>query len=212
MFSKYALSGGLSVLIEKRIPLASGLGGGSADAAAIIEAINELYELNIPKQELLNLGARIGADVPFCLTGGTALCEGIGDIITPIPGKCGGHVVLVKPLISISSKTAFGKMSALLDSSGNSEDMTRAIISGDIKNIASKLCNKMEQAAFPDHPAISELKKTMLTQNGCLGALMSGSGPTVYGLFENGKAAADAVRFLKNYENVEVFLCRLKVI
>lgn len=195
---------GIEISIEKRIPHAAGLAGGSADGAAVIKALNIICKTNLTDDEMCKTGVKIGADLPFCITGGTLLSQGIGEVLSkvkPFP-KC--HIVLVKPDIDINTGKAFGQF----DKSGKNHTpdklgMLCALQNKDLGDICSKLENVFEQ--FINVPERIEIKNTLRKHN-ALGACMSGSGPTVYGIFENKEDAQAAFDELKK-EYRQVFLC-----
>ena len=173
---------GVSIVLDKNIPVEAGLGGGSADAAATILALNDLWHINLPLPELIDLGAGLGSDVPFCIKGGTALALGRGELLKPLPHCPNLGLVLVKPPWGVSTAAVYraydqmpGKVKP--DTAG----MIQAIKEGDPVAIAGKLANALEEPVLTMHPAMAEIKKRLL-QAGALGVLMSGSGSTVFGL------------------------------
>ena len=197
-------SRGLCIDIKKRIPHAAGLAGGSADGAAVIVALNELYNTNLSLDELCKIGAQIGADVPFCIRGGTLLSQGIGEILSDVKPLRRCYIVLAKPDIGVNTKNAF----AQFDESGkvHSPDclgMLCAIQKRDLKDVASRLENVFEQ--FIEVPNRIYIKEIM-RNNGALGACMSGSGPTVYGIYESKEKAEKAASELNAYCK-DIFVC-----
>jgi 4-diphosphocytidyl-2-C-methyl-D-erythritol kinase len=172
---------GLHVKIEKNIPIAAGLAGGSSNGAATLEALNYLWGLNFTKEELMKIGLSLGADMPFCILGGTAKAEGIGEILTPLKPFKDKHILLGNPGIGISTAYAYGRLT-LNEERYDIEGLIKCMESDDMSCVASKMKNKMEAAIIMENPIIDDIKSTML-ENGALGALMSGSGPTVFGLF-----------------------------
>ncbi|RKY01704.1 4-(cytidine 5'-diphospho)-2-C-methyl-D-erythritol kinase [Candidatus Poribacteria bacterium] len=171
---------GVSVEIRKRIPPGAGLGGGSADAAAVLVAMNELFSLNLEIGTLMELGAELGADVPFCISGGTAIGEGRGDVLTKLKPLEGFWLVLAYPGVHISTGWAYGRL-RLTEPRVNARILIR------LKEVTPEavpdlLFNVFEDVVFPEHPEIARLKDRML-ELGARGALMSGSGSTVFGLF-----------------------------
>lgn len=200
---KYKVSQGVNVKLTKRIPSEAGLAGGSANGAGTLIALNRLWNLNLSKCELLNLGSQIGADIPFCITGGTALAEGIGEILTPIDNMPEFNVVLVKPPIGISTPWAYSKVRIenILSRPDNA-GMIEAINNGNKKEIALRLNNVFEDFIFPHHPLLMDIKGK-LKDLGALGQIMSGSGPTIYGLFDDYHKAVDAKNiFDEEYDDV----------
>jgi 4-diphosphocytidyl-2-C-methyl-D-erythritol kinase len=188
-------SRGASIFIKKNIPVAAGLAGGSADAAAVLTALNKIWGLGLEKGHLLRIGEKIGADVPFCLAGTTALAGGKGELLTPLPPFPGLGVVLVKPPFGVSTASIY----SLFDSSpgGAAPDtgaMVKAIKERDYRAVAALLGNVLEPVTASVHPEIYAIKKT-LAEAGASGALMSGSGPTVFGLCPSpGEALSVAAR------------------
>lgn len=192
-------SRGIRIDIVKRIPHAAGLAGGSADGAAVIVALNKLYEKNLSEEELCRIGAKIGADVPFCITGGTLLAQGIGEILSKVKPLRQCHIVLAKPDFGVNTGKAFSQF----DENGkvHSPDclgMLKAVQSRDLFDISSHLENVFEQ--FIEVPNRIYMKEAM-RNNGALGACMSGSGPTVFGIFDSLENAENAAEELKAYAN-----------
>lgn len=194
----YSISAGVRITIEKKIPVAAGLAGGSTDAAAVLKGINTLFDLGIEQAELMQLGKTIGADVPYCIMGQTALAEGIGEKLTPLAPLGNIPVILVKPRIGVS--TAWVYKNLKLDKVSDRPD-TAAVISalntGDIKRIAGNMRNVLETVTIERYPLIQKIKKDLL-RLGALGSLMSGSGPTVFGIFESREKARYAFNRLRN--------------
>lgn len=189
---------GILIEIDKTIPVSAGLAGGSSNAAAVLRILNRLYGANRSAEELCRIGLSVGADVPYCICGGTMLAEGVGEKLTPLPSMPSVPVVLAKPDFGISTPEAFRKWDALpRHSHPDTAAMLSALQSQNPVFIAKALGNTLEDAACsdPEHP-ISSIKRSML-QNGAIGALMSGSGPTVFGLFPDKKTADSAADALK---------------
>lgn len=183
---------GVSIHLQKNIPIAAGMAGGSTDAAATLIGINRLFELSLDYEILESLAVQIGADVPYCLHGGTYLSEGIGEILKPLPKMPGAYLVIAKPDINVS--TAFVYQNLKLQEITVHPDisgMIGAITNGDIHGVADRLANVLETVTIPAYPQIEQMKQCLLA-NGAMGALMSGSGPTVFGLFEQEKTAKTA--------------------
>lgn len=185
--------------IEKKIPIGAGLGGGSADAAAVLSALREMWGISAPESRFMEAAASLGADVPFGLVGGLALAEGSGSEIRPLPDVPSQWLLLLEPSFSISTVWAYGEWdrlhgSGLRENPGKKsriESLIDALREGDPAKIASHLHNDMEEAVLPSHPEIGEMKKALL-QAGALGSLMSGSGSVVYGIFSDKEAAERA--------------------
>ncbi len=175
---------GCRIHIEKRIPVEAGLAGGSTDAAAVIIALDRLHGTGMPKERLCEIGLRIGADVPYCISGGTVLAEGIGEKLSPLPDMPFCHVVLCKPGFGISTAAAYKKLDLMHGlEKPDTAGLIQALNDGNLERIGGLLSNQMEAAAL-EHGELTEIKSTMKS-HGALGALMSGSGPTVFGLFSN---------------------------
>lgn len=186
------IEGGVSITLEKHIPIAAGMAGGSTDAAAAFLGINELYEIGYDIEKLKELGVKIGADVPYCIQGGTALAEGIGEVLSalPTPPKC--HLVIAKPDINVSTKFVYENLRANeLEVHPDIDGMIEALKLGDLHGIIERLGNVLETVTVPAYPIIDDIKKTMMSE-GAEGALMSGSGPTVFGIFTDLEKAKNA--------------------
>ncbi len=190
--------GGVRIILRKRIPLAAGLAGGSADAAAVLRGLNRLWELNLGREELWELSSEIGSDVPFCLTGGTALCRGRGEMVFPLPPPPQAGVLLVKPGFGVSTAEVYRRFDRLAEPARpGCARVLSAIDRGDIEELAAGLGNSLEQVVITMHPEIGRIKKEVAAA-GALGVLMSGSGPTVFGIFRDYDAAARAARAVKS--------------
>ncbi len=196
-FKKNNIEGGAEIKITKRIPVAAGLAGGSADGAAVLKGLNDLYETNKSENELMEAGLEIGADVPFCIMGGTALAEGIGEILTPLKPFENVVVCLAKPNFSVSTPKAYGEIDRTPPKNHpDNKRVIRAIEEGNLKEVCNGLINVFEEVTRKEHPEIDEIKNVMLSK-GALGAAMSGSGPSVYGIFDSVEKAQDACNALK---------------
>ncbi len=204
-FTKTGIAGGAKILIHKNIPIAAGLAGGSGNAAAVLCALNLLYNAKLSDGELSELALTLGADVPYCITGGTQLACGIGEKLAPLSPIEGLPVVLVKPDINISTAEIYRKIDTAENLRHPDTDvMIAAIESRNVKKIAENLSNIMENVTAADCPEIIAIKEKMLSL-GALGAVMSGSGPTVFGIFPDNESAKTACdEFAKDYK--EVFL------
>ena len=198
MTDRFSLGEGVSIRIEKHIPLAAGMAGGSTDCAAVLEGMNEVFNLGLNLTELMKIGVRLGADVPFCLMKGTALSEGIGEILSPLPGMPEMPVLIAKPPAGVSTKYVYEHLR--LDDSLAHPDidgMIQALASRDAAGIADRLGNVLESVTIPVVPEVALIKEVMCGE-GALGALMSGSGPTVFGLFRETEQAAKAMGILRD--------------
>lgn len=178
-------SGGVKIKLIKRIPLAAGLAGGSADAAAVLRGLNKFWGLGLELKELAVLGARIGSDVPFCVQNGTALVRGRGEIVSLLPDLPSLGVVLVKPSFGVSTADIYHRYDSILDPvQCDCQSMLYSINQGDVDGLVTHLANSLELVTISLYPVIEEIKKDLLAE-GALGVLMSGSGPTVFGLYKN---------------------------
>ena len=188
---------GIKIHIEKRIPFAAGMAGGSADGAAVIAALNDIYETDLSEQELCKIGLKVGADVPFCLTGGTRLAQNVGEILSPLPALDDCYIVLAKPERGVSTKEAFEAFDKAtnirhLDTCG----MLYAASQGDLYEICKRTKNVFEQLIeVPERVPV----KSTLNRHGALAACMSGSGPTVYGIFDDESKARSAAASLEKF-------------
>ena len=204
---------GVELTLEKEIPMQAGLGGGSADAAATLKALNHLDGVRFSMEELVRIGATIGADVPFCVVGGTALCRGVGEEILPIENGLRAALVVAIMGEGVSTPAAFAALDVRYRnfegfSSDQSPDyLIHALRKSDITNTVSALFNRFEEVVEPERPAVCELKAALL-QHGALGAVMSGSGPAVFGIFADIDAAKKAAVSLKAM-GAQAFACEM---
>lgn len=206
-FTQTGIQGGLKIMIHKNIPVAAGLAGGSGNCAAVLSAINMLYNNPLTKEELIQIGASLGADVPYCFDGGTQMAEGIGEILSPLPPMPDVYILLVKPSINVSTAAIYAEIdSAPIYIHPDTDAMIHALSSKNVSSIADNLCNVMESVTEKMYPIIGGIKKKMI-MNGALGAVMSGSGPTVFGIFDDfEKAKKSADSFSLQFK--DVFLTR----
>lgn len=185
------VDGGVEISLEKHIPVAAGMAGGSTDAAAVFHGLNQLYDLGMSIEQMQKMGVKIGADVPYCIMGGTALSEGIGEILTPLapPPPC--VLLVAKPDISVSTKFVYENLHVdKLTRHPDIDGMRAAIREGNLAGITGRMENVLETVTVKEYPVIREIKKVMLDK-GAENALMSGSGPTVFGIFKE-KGTAEA--------------------
>lgn len=189
---------GIDIELHKRIPVAAGLAGGSSDAAAVLRAMNRLYDTRLPADALREMGLALGADVPYCIEGGSMLAEGIGEILTPLPPMPFCHVAVCKPPFSVVTAKIYARMNGgKLPIRPDTRGMLQALENQDYGGICRRLYNVMEAVTGGDHDEIGEIKDAML-DGGADGALMSGSGPTVFGLFSSRQAAERTAKTLKS--------------
>ena len=208
MQQEYGLSGGVNMHLTKRIPVAAGLAGGSADAAAVLRGMNRLYELGLSDAKLCELGARLGSDIPFCLLGGTMLSTGRGEVLTRLSNLPETWVVLAKPRISVSTAWAYQNY----DEQGAEQHPDNAriqqeIARGDRKAVAKLLCNVLESVTIKRYDVISRYK-TMMLEQGAMASMMSGSGPTVFGLVGSRVQANKIADHLRASTKADVFITR----
>lgn len=198
LMDEFGIRDGVRVTLTKRIPVAAGLAGGSSDAAAMLYGMNELFELGLSRMELMERGVRIGADVPYCLMRGTALAEGIGEELTALPPMVKCPVLIAKPAVSVSTKSVY--QSLKLDEHTVHPDidgLVRDIRRQDLHAIAADMGNVLESVTVPNYPVIGRIREQMI-QTGAVCAMMSGSGPTVFGLFEDEDTAEQAYRRMRD--------------
>ena len=197
LMEEFQVKEGLDIHLQKYIPVAAGMAGGSADAATVLYGVNRMFRLGLSQKELMDRGVRIGADVPYCLMRGTALSEGIGEVLTRLPAAPACKVIIAKPGISVSTKYVYGHLDAAgIKEHPDIDGMIEAIQEGSYEGVVRRLGNVLETVTQERHPVIGEIKE-LLTAHGADGALMSGSGPTVFGLFREEKKAREALRALE---------------
>jgi|SRR5690606_144500 4-diphosphocytidyl-2-C-methyl-D-erythritol kinase len=196
---RYNVRTGVHIHLEKRIPVAAGLAGGSSDAAAALRGLNRLWRLGLTADELRTLAAELGSDVPFCVTGGTAVARGRGEVLTPVDNPISCWVVLARPPIHVSTATVYGRLRA--DRIARHPELSAvlsAMAEGDYRQLCASLGNVLENVTIRMHPEIGRLKEAML-RLGADAALMSGSGPTVFGLTERRSKAARIYNGLRGF-------------
>ncbi|WP_443596469.1 4-(cytidine 5'-diphospho)-2-C-methyl-D-erythritol kinase [Agathobacter sp.] len=198
LMDEFSITDGVSVKLDKRIPVAAGMAGGSTDAAAMLFGMNRLFSLGLTKRQLMERGVQIGADVPYCIMRGTALAEGIGEELSPLAPMVKCPVLIAKPSISVSTKFVYQNLK--LDDTTIHPDIDLLIEDIKAKNlhdIAAHMGNVLETVTIPTYPVIDEIKKHMLS-HGAVGAMMSGSGPTVFGLFDDEATAKKAYTAMRS--------------
>lgn len=205
IMDEFNIKSGVDIIIEKNIPVAAGLAGGSTDAAGVIYAMNQLFVLNLSPDEMMKIGVRVGADVPFCILQSTALAEGIGEVLTPLSPLEDVWCVLAKPDISISTKEVFSKFKIdEIPRHPNTLKLMECIEKRDIGNMALNMGNVLEIVTVKENPVIFDIKNIMMEFH-ALGGLMSGSGPTVFGIFGDKFSAERCYNRLRDYLR-EVYL------
>ncbi len=197
LMDEFQVTEGVEIELQKYIPVAAGMAGGSSDAAAVMVGVNRIFHLGLTKKQLMERGVKIGADVPFCIMRGTALAEGIGEVLTPLPAMPHCSLVIAKPKIHVSTKFVYGNLKAgELKEHPDIDGQVQALREGSLEQLVAKMGNVLETVTVPAYPVIDEIKKTML-KNDAMGAMMSGSGPTVFGVFEREDRAQEVCRLLK---------------
>ena len=194
LMKEFSVEQGVHIRLKKFIPVAAGMAGGSSDAAAVLFGVNKMFGLGLSPEALQQRGAKIGADVPYCVMRGTVLCEGIGEILTPLPPMPQCQILIAKPAVSVSTKSVYEKLRAdelTPEQHPDIDGMVEAIRQQDILTVAAKMGNVLESVTVPDHPEIAAIREMML-ESGAVNAMMSGSGPTVFGLFTSPRAASAA--------------------
>ena len=198
----------VDIAIEKRIPVCAGMAGGSSDAAAVLRAMNELTGANLPTEQLAAIGQAVGSDVPYCVMGGTALAEGRGEILTPLPPLPHCHVVVCKPAFSVSTPQLFSRVDVRkITRRPDTAGLLSALEAGDLAGVARRMYNVFEDVLEPRRRNEIDSIKAALIDCGALGSSMTGSGPTVFGLFDSLSAAQEAKARLYELYN-DVFLCQ----
>lgn len=200
--------GGLSIELDKSIPVCAGLAGGSADAAAVLRGLNRLLGLGLPPERLEAIGARVGSDVPYCVRGGTALAEGRGEVLTTLPALPDCHVVLCKPAFSVPTPELFARLDGCrIRRRPDTAGLLAALAGGDLGGVARRMYNVFEDVLPERRGAEVQRIKNALVQQGALGASMSGTGSTVFGLFDREEAARRAYELLQESYR-DTFLAR----
>ena len=198
LMTEFKITEGVEVNLSKRIPVSAGMAGGSTDAAAMLYGMNRLFELGLSRGELMERGLKLGADIPYCLMRGTALAEGIGEELTQLPPMVKGPVLIAKPAVSVPTKLVYQKLK--LDKGMSHPDinsLVRAIQKKDFDGVCAHMGNVLETVTIPMYPVIEQIKEQMLN-SGAAAAMMSGSGPTVFGLFRDEKSAVQAVNEMRS--------------
>ena len=200
LMGEFNIIKGVKMHLNKNIPVEAGMAGGSTDAASVLKAVNTLFDLGLSEKELMERGVRIGADVPYCVMGGTALSEGIGEVLTRIEGIPQCSVLIAKPPIGVSTKYVYENLHAgELKWHPDVDGMIKCINAHDLAGIADRMSNVLETVTVKKYPEIERIKQFM-KENGALNSIMSGSGPTVFGLYDNREKAAEAYENLKKLD------------
>ena len=209
LMDEFQVDGGLEIELQKYIPVAAGMAGGSTDAAAVMVGVNRIFQLGLNKKQLMERGVKIGADVPFCIMRGTALAEGIGEELTPLPAMPHCSLVIAKPKIHVSTKFVYGNLKVgELTEHPDIDGQVQALRENNLEQLVTRMGNVLETVTIPAYPVIDEIKHTMM-KYGAMGAMMSGSGPTVFGIFEKEDKAQEVCRLLKKEKAAkQVYLVR----
>ena len=205
----FNIKDGVKISIKKNIPVAAGMAGGSTNAAAVLVIMNKLFNVNASLEELKELGLKIGADVPYCIEGGTALCEGIGEVITPLKPFENKILVVLKPNFGVSTKEVYTNLDInKIRKHVNIEELIEAMENDDLNYVAKNMKNVLENVTLKKHSILKAIKEDM-RRSGALGAMMSGSGPTVFAFFDDMLTAQRAFEFLKGkYKYADVYITR----
>lgn len=193
---EFCIKDGIHVNLQKRIPVAAGMAGGSTDAAAVLYGVNKIFDLGLTTEQLMERGVKIGADVPYCIMRGTALAEGIGEKLTQLPPMVKCPILIAKPAINVSTKFVYENLKLDTVTHPDMKQLVTDIKAKDLHSIAAHMGNVLESVTIPAYPVIADIKEHMMN-HGAVGAMMSGSGPTVFGLFEDEKTAETAYEAMK---------------
>lgn len=200
---EYGFDGGVEVDLNKFIPVAAGMAGGSTDAASTLFGINKLYNLGMSAKKMMEIGVKIGADVPYCVMRGTALAEGIGEKLTRIKAVPHMWIVIAKPAVNVSTKLVYENLDmGGVNSHPDIDGLISAINEQDVQKIAMSMGNVLESVTIPLYPVIDDIKKDMIS-HGAYNAMMSGSGPTVFGIFPDEETALACRDFLKSKKDAK---------
>lgn len=192
LIDEFDIKEGVRIVLDKHIPVAAGLAGGSANAAAVLVGMNRLFSLGLTQEELMERGVTLGADVPYCVMRGTVLAEGIGEILSPLPPLPKCCILIAKPGISVSTKTVYEKLdSQEIVEHPDIDGILEGLDKQDLQKVARSMGNVLETVTIGEYPVIEEIKDIMKNA-GALNAMMSGSGPTVFGIFEDRNKAREA--------------------
>lgn len=202
LMEAYDIKAKVKIHINKRIPIAGGMAGGSADCAAVLRGVNQVFQLGLTDEQLQEYGVKLGADVPYCIVGGTKRAQGIGEILTdlPTPPKC--YVIIAKPDAFVSTKFVYSHIRpAQIENHPDIDGIIESIKAGDLYGMCEKIANVMEDVTIPEYPIIQKVKD-ILKSNGAVNALMSGSGPTVFGIYDDEEKAKQSMDALSGKEFV----------
>lgn len=199
LMEEFDIRGGMSIQLRKKIPVSAGMAGGSSDAAAVLWGMNQMYGLGLSRKDLMERGVKLGADVPYCILRGTALAEGIGERLTTLPSMPKCYLLIAKPGINVSTKYVYENLHAndlKAEQHPDVDAVIEALKEKDLAALSSRMGNVLETVTVSAYPVIDQIKKCMMNA-GALGAMMSGSGPTVFGIFDSQAKARRAYRGMK---------------
>ena len=200
LMDEFEIKEGVRIVLDKHIPVAAGLAGGSANAAAVLVGMNRLFSLGLSQEELMKRGVTLGADVPYCVMRGTVLAEGIGEILSPLPPLPKCCILIAKPGISVSTKTVYEKLdSQEITEHPDIDGILEGLDKQDLQKVASSMGNVLETVTIVDYPIIEKIKDVM-KENGALNSMMSGSGPTVFGIFDDRNKARQAQQKIRELQ------------
>ena len=200
LMEEFQISEGVKITLDKHIPVAAGMAGGSSNAATVLFGINQMFSLGLSQKELMECGVTLGADVPYCIMRGTVLAEGIGEILTPLPDMPKCYILIAKPPISVSTKMVYEKLDAHeIQEHPDIDGILHGLENQDLQQIASCMGNVLEKVTIEEYPVIEEIKSVM-KDNGALNAMMSGSGPTVFGIYDDKQQAKNAASKIKELQ------------
>lgn len=207
LMDEFHIEDGISIRINKHIPVAAGMAGGSSNAAAVLFGMNRMFNLGLTMEELMKRGVMLGADIPYCIMRGTVLAEGIGEILTPLAPMLKCYILLAKPPVAVSTKLVYEKLdSRKIEKHPDIDGIIEGLKEQDLLKITANMGNVLERVTIEEYPVIDTIKNTMNTL-GALNAMMSGSGPTVFGIFDDknrAKAAAQKIKEMQLAKQVYV--------
>ena len=197
LIDEFGIEQGVEITLNKHIPVAAGLAGGSSNAAAVLVGMNRIFDLKLSQKDMMERGVKLGADVPYCVMRGTVLAEGIGEVLTPLPPMPKCYILIAKPGINVSTKVVYEKLdSKPIENHPDIDAIIEGLEQSDVYKVAESLGNVLEAVTIEDYPIIEDIKDAM-KEAGALNAMMSGSGPTVFGIFDDKKVAKEAKEKIK---------------
>lgn len=197
LIDEFGIEQGVEITLNKHIPVAAGLAGGSSNAAAVLVGMNRIFDLKLSQKDMMERGVKLGADVPYCVMRGTVLAEGIGEVLTPLPPMPKCYILIAKPGINVSTKVVYEKLdSKPIENHPDIDAIIEGLEQSDVYKVAASLGNVLEAVTIEDYPIIEDIKDAM-KEAGALNAMMSGSGPTVFGIFDDKKVAKEAKEKIK---------------